>query len=197
MYSIFNQIAENVKNISSLPNMMPVLCLTTDAVPIITSFLHLEDSSPLDIQLPLIAASSYEKGRIMCFPQLNILYDKYFNRADTSKLISNSINWLSPGSSENTPILLLGFDTSTIADINKSIQSLGITTESDDEISNISKYNCIFIPSNITPDIMPELTYYVKNGGGLAVFCNNTEIEPINNFLLQFGLSYTYCVLIM
>lgn len=40
---------------------------------------------------------------------------------------------------------------------------------------------------------MPELTEYVKNGGGLAVFYNNSEIEPINKFLLQFGLSYTYC----
>lgn len=190
----FDQIVANVKNITSLPDMMPVLCLTTEAVPIFISLLYLEDSSALDVQLPIIAASSYEKGRIMCFSQVKILHDEYFHRADTSQMISNSINWLTRESSENAPILLLGFDKPTITDINKSLQSLGITTESDD-ISNLSKYNCIFIPSNITPDIMYKLTDYVKNGGGLAVFNNNPKIEPINKFLLQFGLSYTYCVL--
>ena len=109
-------------------------------------------------------------------------------------MISNSLNWLS-GTSANTPLLLLGFDKATISNIIPSIQSLGFKSEPWDQISKLSKYKCILIPTNIKPEMIPNITEYVNNGGGLAIFYSDSEIEPINKFLLQFGLSYTNCLL--
>ena len=198
----FEQIVSGAKMISAPSNMMPIVCLTQHAFPLITSFLHLEDSTPTDIQLPIVAGSILENGRIICFAQLQFLSSKALHTADTAKLITNSLNWLSGGVSSMTPVLVLGFDKSTTQYVMKALQDLTFFAEAGSKKSNFANYKCVVIPSNIPLDdneFVNNIIEYVRNGGGLAVFYIHVDISqpsmPINKLLSPFGLSFTYCLL--
>ncbi|OHT12600.1 hypothetical protein TRFO_03624 [Tritrichomonas foetus] len=198
----FDQIVSGAKMIAAPSNMMPIVCLTREAFPLITSFLHLEDSTPTEIQLPIVAGSVSNNGRVICFAQLQFLSSKALHTADTAKLISNSLNWLSGGISSMTPVLALGFDKPTMQYVMKALQDLGFFAEAGNHRSTFTNYKCIVIPSNIPledSDLKDNIIEYVQNGGGLAVFYIHAEIPqltmPINKLLSPFGFSFTYCLL--
>ncbi|KAK8863934.1 hypothetical protein M9Y10_011627 [Tritrichomonas musculus] len=200
--SRFEQIVGTAKNIAAPSNMMPIVCLTLEAFPLITSFLHLEDSSPTEIQLPIVAASAPQNGRVICFSQLQFLNNRCLRTADTGKLITSAFNWISSGASQMTPVLALGFDKQAMTYVMKALQDLGFFAESGNNRSLFTNYKCIIIPSNINLEennIMKNIIDYVNNGGGLAVFYSRSDISqltmPINKLLSSFGLSYTYCLL--
>lgn len=198
----FDQIVAGAKLIAAPSNMMPIVCLINEAFPLITSFLHLEDSTPTEIQLPIVAASSAKNGRVICFAQLQFLSNKSLHTADTAKLISNSLNWLSGAVSSMTPVLALGFDKAAMTYVMKALQDLGFFAEAGTHRSSFSNYKCIVIPSNINLEgnnLMENIIEYVENGGGLAVFYYQADLSqltmPINRLLSPFGLSFTYCLL--
>ncbi|OHS96562.1 hypothetical protein TRFO_37270 [Tritrichomonas foetus] len=199
----FDIIVKNVKTIAAPSNMMPIVCLAKETFPVVTSFLHLEDSTPTEIQLPIVAGSLSANGRVVCFSQLQFLLPKCIRVGDTSALISNAINWISGGQNTMTPILALGFDKATQQAVVRSFQDLGFFVENGNFRSNFNTYKAIVIPSNIDisePEEFQRLFEYVnKQGGGLAVFYNHSDYGalamPINKLLWKFNISFTYCLL--
>ncbi|OHT04301.1 hypothetical protein TRFO_28176 [Tritrichomonas foetus] len=199
----FDYIISGAKTIAAPSNMMPVVCLARESFPIVTSFLHLEDSTPTEIQLPIVAGSMAGNGRVICFSQLQFLSQKCIRAADTKTLITNAINWISGGQNTMTPIIALGFEKQMQQNIIRTFQDLGFFIENGSFHSNFSSYKAIIIPSHVDlsdQERFDKLNDYVKvNGGGLAVFYNHSEMGtlamPINRLLLKFNLSFTYCLL--
>lgn len=197
----FELITANAQTIAATSNMRPVVCLNQDSFPIITSFLHLDDSTPTDLQLPIVAASNYGKGRVMCFSQISFLGPKAIQTGDTSKLLINSFNWLSGGSASMTPIFVLGFDSKSAQEVIKSLQDLGFIAERGKTANYISNYRSVMIPSNmeLTDELTNNLINYVNDGGGLSIFYKYVESDagtlPVNLVLSKFGLAFTYCML--
>jgi len=200
----FDQIVANVKSIAAPSNMMPVVCLSNDAFPVVPSFLHLEDSTPTEIQLPIVAGSICGKGRVICFSQLQFVLDKCINVADTKRLVVNSLNWLTTGQTTMTPILLVGFSKSYNNYVSKTFQNLGFFVDTSVFPKNgFQNWKAIIIPSDIdleTDEKYNKIYEYVHDfGGGLAVFYNHSErasiTMPINKLLVRFNLSFTYCLL--
>ena len=197
----FEQITSGANSIYAPINIMPIVFLTEQAFPLITTNLHI-DSTPTDIQVPVVAGRILENVRILCFSQLQFLSSKALHAADTAKLITNSLNWLSGGVSPMTPVLVLGFDESTTQYVMKALQDLGFLAEAGTKKSNLAKHKCVVIPSNIPLDdneFVNNITEYVRNGGGIAVFYIHEGIShpsmPINMFLSHIGLAFIGCLL--
>lgn len=203
LMSYFDTIVSNVKTIAAPSNMMPVVCLSREAFPVVTSFLHLEDSTPTEIQLPIVAGAIAGNGRVLCFSQLQFLSSKYIHVADTVQLIANSIAWISGGQNTMTPILALGFDKQTQQSVVRTFQDLGFFIENGSFRSNLNSYKALIIPSDIVisddENFDKLVNYVITTGGGLAVFYNHGDFGaltmPINKLLLKFNLSFTYCLL--
>lgn len=199
--SQFEQLTANAKSIASTSNMRPVVCLNRESFPIITSYLHLDDSTPTDLQLPIVAASNYGKGRVMCFSQLAFLGAKALQTGDTSKLLTNSFNWLSGGSATISPILVLGFDSQTAQNVMKSLQDLGFFAERGKNANYLSNYKSVIIPSDIeiNDELANNIIKFVNDGGGFSIFYKYVESVigtlPINSVLSKFGLAFTCCML--
>ena len=198
----FDHITQGCKAISAPSDMMPVVCLSKDAFPVVTSFLHLEDSTPTEIQLPVVAGAVSGKGRVICFSQLQFLTSKYIHTVDTAKLVMNAVNWISGGQNTMTPILALGFDKQTQQGVVRAFQDLGFFVESGHRQS-LGNYKAVIMPSDMDlsdNDRFEQLVSYVRDhGGGIGVFYKhhefNTMAMPINKLLLRFNLSFTYCLL--
>jgi len=198
----FDAILNGCHTIAAPSNMMPVVCLARESFPIITSFLHLEDSTPTDIQLPIIAASCVGNGRVICFSQVQFLTPKCLHVADTAKVMNNSIQWISEGQSSMTPIYAMGFDRSLQPIVQRSCQDLGFFVEAGSFRPSYSNYKALIIPSDIDlsdSKNFSDIIEYVTNGGGLAVFYNHSDMGsmamPINKLLFKFNLAFTYCFL--
>ena len=199
----FDLIVNNVKMIAAPSNMMPIVCLSENTFPVVTSFLHLEDSTPTEIQLPIVAGSMCAAGRVICFSQAQFILPKCLRVSETHTLITNAITWISGGQNTMTPILALGFDKQTQMMVIKSFQDLGFFMENGNFKANFNSYKAIVMPSDVDisdPEKFQKITDYVENhGGGLAVFYHHNEngavANPINKLLLRYNLSFTYCLL--
>ncbi|KAH0793444.1 hypothetical protein GPJ56_002491 [Histomonas meleagridis] len=199
----FDEIVNHVRTIAAPPNMMPVVCFASNSFPIVASFLHMDSTTPFDIgiQLPIVAASVFSRGRVICFSQLQFLTLKYMRIGDTRKLISNCINWITNGHNAMTPVLGIGFTKEARHNITHALKEIGIFIEYGSFKVNFTGYKGILIPSDIelSPKKIDSFVEYVRNGGGLAVFYNHTEANtftfPINNLLSRFSLSHTPCLL--
>ena len=198
----FEMIINSCHTIAAPSNMMPVVCLGRESFPVVTSYLHLEDSTPTDIQLPIMAGSSYGSGRVICFSQVQFLMPKCIHTGDTNKLILNSLQWISEGHSSMTPIFALGFEKTIQSIVTKSLQDLGFFMEAGNFRNSYTGFKAIIIPSDIDlsdPKHFSDLLEYVHGGGGLAIFYNHTDVGsmsmPINKLLFKFNLAFTYCFL--
>ena len=197
----FNAIVNGAKTIAAPSNMMPIVCLVKDAFPIITSMLHLEDSTPTEIHLPIMAGSVYNLGRIVAFAQLQFLSPKLLHSCDTAKVMVNALNWVS-GSSSMINVCLLGFNKQSLPTVQKPLQELGFFAEPANSRTVFATYKAVVIPSDLNideGDLLPRLVQYVSEGGGLAVFYRHADLTqvamPINKLLVKFGISFTYCLL--
>ncbi|KAH0794410.1 hypothetical protein GPJ56_001703 [Histomonas meleagridis] len=200
----FSEIVNHVRSIAALPNMMPVVCFSTNSFPIVTCFLHINDSTPIDseIQLPIVAASVYGRGRVICFSQIQFLTTKYMRVGDTRQFVSNCINWITYGQNTMTPVLGIGFTKQQKHNITHALKEIGIFIEYGSFKVNFTSYKAILIPSDIVLDDqkIEQLVEFVGEAGrGLAIFYNHTEYSsfslPINDLLSKFSLSYTFCLL--
>jgi hypothetical protein len=184
--------------------MMPVVCLSREAFPVIT---YSEISNEFIIgetypQLPIIAGSIAENGRVLCFSQIQFLLVKHFLEEGNKKLIVNSLRWLSGSSISMVQILALDFDKQFHQPIHLSLQELGYDAEFASaqhvQLPALKNFKVIMIPSEIDltkSGLFEALIDYTHSGGGLAVFFNTTQFTsmtvPINRLLLKFHLAYT------
>jgi hypothetical protein len=192
-------IINGANSIGAPANLNPIVCLSRDAFAIMTSALRGEDISGSEAQLPIIAGSTYEAGRIICFAQVDFFDNTIFQTADTATLLNGALTWVGGARSVIT-ICLLGFPTPLAEDIRDRIASDKFVAEIANLGTDISPYKVAIIPSDIdlsNPSTFSKLLDFVSAGGGLAVFYHHADdTEPfINRLLIKFGVSYTFILL--
>lgn len=198
----FLEILKNVNTIEEVRNMTPIVCLSHDSFPLITSRLKQQNSSAHSISLPIVAASICGKGRVVCFSQLNLIQPQFAHTADNFTLLANIVHWTADCHDPMTTLFSLGFNKTELLDINNSFHRLGIYVEKGHLNPDIQSYKAIIIPSNADltdPHKVDQLYKYVHDdGGGLIVFSNHNNLHyflPVNNLLSKFNLSYTFCLI--
>jgi hypothetical protein len=199
----YSQITSEVLSIKCPPGMVPLVCLTKDSFPIILSDLCLDEEQPTEIKLAIAAASSSDKGRVLCFAHINFLSDSIFFAEDNSRLFYNILFWLSKRSQITSPILLIGVSEIFKESVSYCFETQGIFVQLGSFDSDFSRHQIVIISSDLdlsNREDYEKLTNFVKDGGGLICLyappMNFVEIEvPVNKFLLQYGLAYTYCTL--
>lgn len=200
----FNFIINGVSTFRCPPGSVPIVCLSYDCIPVLSSNLTIDGNST-DITLPIIAASVYSMGRLMCFGHMQMLMNKCFAFDDTATLFHNSLVWLAARQSLLTPVYGLNIDSEYKSEIKSSLHGQGFQIKYGSFDEKFSSYNVIIIQSNLvlTDEQEKILLEYTEKGGGIACFyvqhkdgdvAVSNQI-PMNNFLIRFGLSYTYCAL--
>ena len=195
-----------VEAVGAPANLLALVCLRKEAMPVVTSLIHFEDSTPSQVKLPVVAASVHKKGRILAYSQVSFLMPKIIHKADTAKLLLNTLSWVSGGFASMTRIGVLGFSNSVMSIIVKSLQGMGFFVEAVKSPQHLTSYKSIICPSTleVTEELIDQVMEYVAGGGGLAVFYQHKEEErdenetyyaPANQLLMKFGLSYTICCL--
>ncbi|OHS96292.1 hypothetical protein TRFO_37534 [Tritrichomonas foetus] len=150
------------------------------------------------LSLPIIAASYSTSGRLAVYSQLTFLTNAILQIENTMKLVTRTINWLCDGKVEDTPI---GIFTKT-PEMNETIvhclKKLNMNPIEDTNIStDLSQSKLIILTSDLDTSnnqLYAKLVEFTLDGGGILVFYNHSS-EPsfeINNFLLHYGLSYSY-----
>lgn len=198
----FEAITYGCKTISGPPNTMPVVCLSSESFPLITSFLHLEDLTPTDIKLPVVSAGIFGAGRLVCFSQYNFIIPKYLHAHDTTRFITNALNWVSEKTPQVSPMYSVGFDHHKAKILHTSFLEMGFFVENGPPKNQYSNYKAVIVPSDLDisdQEVIENIVEYVQNGGALIVFYIHTEISnmtiPFNKLLLRFNMAFTCCFL--
>ena len=202
----FDAITRECLHISLVPFMMPVVCLGKDAFPVVTTDLMIADPLDAEVTLPFVAGAISGQGRVICFPQLELLERQRMRTAHTANFLKNAINWISGGQNVVGPILALGFNEANDSGGVSNLQELGFVVEKKPcESANLSDYRVVIVPSDLElsgNDLLQQLVGFVHNsGGGLAVFYRHSPGRsgvipmPINELLWNFDLAFTGCVM--
>lgn len=199
----FNQITAEVNTMKCPPGMAPVVCLTEESFPIVLSELSLSDEEVVEIQLPIVAASASEKGRVGCISHIYFLVDTIFLAEDNSILFYNMLSWLARKNILNCKILLIGKGATFKESIHSCFQTQGISAHVGTMDSDFSHYSLVIIASDTDLSVnnyYQKLKDYLANGGGLLCLyappLDETERETeMNSFLMEYGLAYSLCIL--
>jgi hypothetical protein len=151
----FEAIVNGVKGICTASDMLPVMCLSRDAFPVVISLAPPEDTGTSHpIRFPVVAGSLFGSGRVICFSQLQWISTNLFRRAHNSKLIANSIGWLSGSSGKMTNVMMLGFDKNANTAIASSLKEIGVFSEAvsasrwNPESFDLRKFKVVIIPTH-------------------------------------------------
>ena len=197
---VFNAVTEGVRILYVPSNMTPILCLTKTAIPIITTLLHLEDSTPTEIRLPIIAGSVFGKGLVICLCQVDFWSRVAMQRGDTRRLLSNVMRLLA--GTDTASVAIFGFTTEASDSLSDQISSLGFQCKEISSAREVGDAKVIVIPSDLRVSDEEETSIigkFVHDGGGLLVTYLHVEGQQCehstNDLLYVFGLAYTMCLL--
>lgn len=199
----FNQLTDQVNTMKCPPGMSPVVCLNKDSFPVVLSELYLSDEEVVEIQLPIVAASSSDKGRVGCISHIYFLVDTIFLAEDNSIMFYNMMSWLARKNILNTRVLLIGKGATFKESIHSCFLTQGISAHVGTMDSDFSPYAVVVIASDTDLSINrydQKLRDYVKNGGGLLCLYappidENNQETIMNPFLMEYGLAFSLCVL--
>lgn len=198
-------LLRRVNSIRCPSGMVPTVSISKSSTPILISKISLSsDKESSSVQLPIVSCTSPLIARIICFSHYKMPSRVNFRIDETNVFFHNCFTWLFSNFSEPTSILFIDFPEDSHKEIENCLKSINFATEFGEYDSNLDfeKYHCIAITSkfNLNKDQseFQKLNEFVKKGNGLAIFYDFTLSlidVPINSFLIQYGLSYTYCQL--
>jgi hypothetical protein len=122
----FEFITQSVRIISVTSMMMPMVCLSPAAFPIII-YSQTQDHFLLgdgSLALPIIAGSIVGNGRVLYFAQIELLLVHDFSEEGNKTIIANSFHWLSACASLMIHILVIDFNKDNQQSIRSSLQEL-------------------------------------------------------------------------
>jgi hypothetical protein len=195
-------ILDGVKGIAVPSNLMPIVCLSDEAFPILTFPVHIDDSVKAAVgELPIAAGSVGGKGRIICISHINYLNKRHLMQGNTARFLLNALDWCTHGKGHKSQVLALGFNDQERAIVSEAMASLGIFGEfRSTPDGDIKGFGSVFLPSEV--DFRGESSYQhlrdfvVREGGGIMVFYSGAIQGglsiPVNSLLIEFGLSFTF-----
>ncbi|OHS94493.1 hypothetical protein TRFO_11123 [Tritrichomonas foetus] len=200
--SAINQLLSRVRTIRCPSGMVPVVVLSNISTPIFTSRLALpSEKDPTDVRLPIVACTSSNIVRLMCFSHYMMPTHTNFKNEDTAIFFHNCLDWLSSEFPAKTPVLFIGFPEEIYSDVELCLKTQGYDSHFGTFNSNLENYHIIAIASDVDandPEISATLANLLNKKVGIAVFYHPTDSIldiPINSFISQYGMSYTYCQL--
>lgn len=194
--SHLSELLQDVIFIAKPPTINPVVCISPNSFPIVTSRLYLNDQMT-DLALPIVAGTCYNNGRVVCFGDIMYIIDENRKSHDTSRLIYNTLKWTVNKERTSKPALILGFPKDIGKDFESFLNKHQVQAFIGNAQSNYNDYQLIIIASSYQPE--NRLVDFVSNGGAMVCFYDSTiEDESdfaLNPILTMFGLAFTYCSL--
>ncbi|OHT03062.1 hypothetical protein TRFO_29622 [Tritrichomonas foetus] len=170
----YQLITSDIRSICKIEGTNPIVCLDESSFPIVASKLFLDADNPTDISLPVVAASDYGNGRVLCFGHIGIFSEQYRNTGDTEIFLSASFQWaMQKSTSTSRSVLIIGFPAYLIKCTKNLIQQFSLVpevfeTNGDEDVILIDQplgdYYMILAASNVCFDI-EEITQFVEAGG--------------------------------
>ena len=195
----FSFLTFGVHNFSCLSGIVPSVCLSEKAFPVLISRLPFPNTT--DIYLPVLSAAFYKTGRIVVLPHIGLFSQIAPDIPDDIYiLVSRVMAWAGRNNSSKFPVLLLNFPDNYLSATLIVLEKMGFLVETDSTINPFDYYQVIIAPStlDITSNESIMLLDFVSSGKGLVfAFAPHNSAQPlsfpINPLLSKFGLAYTFC----
>ncbi|OHT02909.1 hypothetical protein TRFO_06975 [Tritrichomonas foetus] len=200
--AFYDQIMKDVETISKPDDINPIVCLDINSFPLVVARLYLNEETPTNISLPIISASTYGDGRVVCFGSIEYMSKSSLNVKDTKHMVYNCLKWAVNRARTTKPALLLNIPEPYQTEFRKYLEKHSINTEMSEDISNFNDYRLIITTSSCPASELFE--EFVNDGGALVCFfntasdSNNGDDEmsfSMNKVLSNFGLGFTLCTL--
>lgn len=197
---LYRSIVDQVTAIKCPPTMVPVLCMASDALPIIAT-----SNDESEIKVPIVASSHYEEGRVYCFASIQMIAQPLLESECTAKFFKNLMKFIMKKENYMAPALLLDLNPKYESDVVKLF--MGKASIDKGTFKNkFERYRIIVMTHDATTSAETNdiLLNYVSNGGTLIIFyepqnllssddvgengVNNDYV--INDLLINFDLSF-------
>ncbi|KAK8899925.1 hypothetical protein M9Y10_002248 [Tritrichomonas musculus] len=198
-------LLRRVQSIRCPSGMVPAVVLSQLSIPILISKMSFySDKSSTSIQLPIVVCTFPLIARIICFSHQKMLSHAHFRIDETSIFFHNCFTWLLSNFPDSSQVLFIEFPDDLHTEITNCLKTIFFTAEFSeyDDNMDLSKYHCIAITSKFNTNgdqsKLQKLQEYVDKGNGVAIFYDFTNSlldVPINSFIKQYGISFTYCQL--
>lgn len=184
------ELVQNVSEISAPGVPGAIAVFGENAFPVVLSK---GDNNTL---MPVIAATTYGKGRVVAFGHTGYFDTDTLKQLDTQRLMLNVIKWCAQGKSTHR----LGFLGNE--QLRNHFTSLSFDAKTAQLENNLENFDIIFIDHrDLSKQQQNKLLSFVKNGSALVVSSTGwgweqihgksiTE-QPLNQLLSQMGLCFT------
>ncbi|OHS94782.1 hypothetical protein TRFO_39037 [Tritrichomonas foetus] len=198
----YSSITKDVSAIKCPPNMVPVLCMAPEAVPLVVTS---QDDS--DIKIPIIAMSIKDEGRVICFAHIQMITLSLLEAEQTAKFFRNLMKYIVKNEAYMAPVLLLETNPRYDLDLRNLFSCIYVSIDKGTFKNKFDRYRIIVMTHDcqLTPENNAALHEFVNSGGTIMIFYDPKNIEedeenlaelPINKFLISYSLSYTIASLI-
>ncbi|KAK8881742.1 M60 family peptidase N-terminal accessory domain-containing protein [Helicobacter ganmani] len=198
--NMYKSVVDQVTAIKCPPTMVPILCMTNEATPIIVT-----SNDESDIKVPIVAMSHHIDGRVFCFANIQMITQPLLESECTFRFFKNLIKFILKNENYMAPVLLLDISPRYEADIIKLFMGK-VSIDKGSFKNKFDRYRIIVMTHNATTSLETNesLFNFVVNGGTLLIFydpqiwLSNEDIEQhddslndiINNLLIDFNLAY-------
>ena len=194
-------LIDGVSLIAKPEDTNPIVCIDSNSFPVVVARLYLNDITPTNIYLPIVAAANCKSGRVVCLGSISYIRKDYLDTVETKHFLYNCIKWAVNKTSTSKPALLLNIPDRYVSDFQSFLGKHNIQAEVGDESAAFSKYDLIICTSSFSNS--EEIEKYVNNGGALICFFNSSSENEnddmmafsMNYALTKLGLGFTVCTL--
>ena len=182
----YEDLTDGVQRISRPTDVNPVLCTGPRAFPIVCEKVYLSEDFSTNVQIPIVAAATHGKGRVVCFGSIEYLSMNHLRSFSTGHLLYNCLRWVVNRIHTARPALLLSIPREFLRDCQRYFKKHGVGCEYGSEEGDIAGYDVVITRSSIGCD---RFAKFVEDGGGLIMFCDN----EVSSSKTVFGISFVFC----
>ena len=197
----FNEIVQNVFSIAHIEGSSPVVCIGDSSFPIIIEPLFSEENEQVSFNIPIIAGTKYNNGRVLCFGNSMYFAPKYLQIENTGDLLKNCLRWVTTSHFNpeyKAQCILVAFGEKEAEYIEHFLKrrKFNVTITDNFDSETINHYQYIFISLNFhfaSEEQETSLYNAVAGGCSLLFFasCNQDFVNyDINSFLVEIGLAF-------
>lgn len=180
-----------LKMVESIPRASPsyaISCFSQFSVPLVNSFIKLDDFPDLKVKFAKIAIVRYEFGRVICFGHISFLTACIPTNKKFTLFVQKVLRWVGGPHPTTRMLCLYKIDPQYHRVLKSNLEGLGFGIEITDKIENIMEYTIILVQTSCSDD--PRFINFLNNGGGIIVCGVENEKIQINDTLRQIGLCF-------
>ena len=186
----YEKIVAGVKMVACPVDMVPVFCMTFDAFPICVVPLPIKEIALSVINIPIVAGSYSQNGRVICISQLDFFSPKSLPIENTVNLLINIFNWTSGGNFAPASILVYS---NNFELIESALKEMGYQCSKCNQLqgTDFNNYKLLIITTDITVDDPQLILQASANGCGIIfVYSAGSSVAGANYILQNYGLAF-------